>query len=61
MGNMGMIRKTYLKEHRPAMPFSSHMLEDRLTEHLNTVDDEAQGENGYSGASKWRGRALREN
>ena len=37
----GMIRKTYLKEHRPVM-YSLYMLEDRLTEHLNTVDDEAQ-------------------
>ena len=37
----GMIRKTYLKEHRPAM-YSLYMLEDRLTEHLNAVDDEAQ-------------------
>ena len=36
-----MIRKTYLKEHRPAM-YSLYMLEDRLTEHLNAVDDEAQ-------------------
>ncbi len=36
-----MIRKTYLKEHRPAM-YLLYMLEDRLTEHLNTVDDEAQ-------------------
>ena len=37
----GMIRKTYLKEHRPSM-YSLYMLEDRLTEHLNAVDDEAQ-------------------
>ena len=36
-----MMRKTYLKEHRPAM-YSLYMLEDRLTEHLNVVDDEAQ-------------------
>jgi len=35
------MRKTYLKEHRPAM-YSLYMLEDRLTEHLNAVDDEAQ-------------------
>ena len=35
-----MIRKTYLKEHRPVM-YSLYMLEDRLTAHLNTVDDEA--------------------
>ena len=40
-GKYGMIRKTYLKEYRPAM-YSLYMLEDRLTEHLNTVDDEAQ-------------------
>ena len=40
-GKYGMIRKKYLKEHRPAM-YSLYMLEDRLTEHLNTVDDEAQ-------------------
>ena len=40
-GKYGMIRKTYLKEHRPVM-YSLYMLEDRLTEHLNLVDDEAQ-------------------
>ena len=40
-GKYGMMRKTYMKEHRPAM-YSLYMLEDRLTEHLNTVDDEAQ-------------------
>jgi hypothetical protein len=40
-GKYGMIRKTYLKEHRPAM-YSLYMLEDRLTEHLNAVGDEAQ-------------------
>lgn len=40
-GKYGMMRKTYLKEHHPAM-YSLYMLEDRLTEHLNTVDDEAQ-------------------
>ena len=40
-GKYGMIRKTYLKEHRPAM-YSLYMLEDRLTKHLNAVDDEAQ-------------------
>ena len=40
-GKYGMIRKTYLKEHRPAI-YSLYMLEDRLTEHLNAVDDEAQ-------------------
>ena len=40
-GKYGMMRKTYLKEHRPAM-YSLYMLEDRLTEHLNTVDNEAQ-------------------
>ena len=40
-GKYGMIRKTYLKEHRPVM-YSLYMLEDRLTAHLNAVDDEAQ-------------------
>ena len=40
-GKYGMLRRTYLKEHRPAM-YSLYMLEDRLTEHLNLVDDEAQ-------------------
>ena len=40
-GKYGMMRKTCLKEQRPAM-YSLYMLEDRLTEHLNAVDDEAQ-------------------
>ncbi len=40
-GKYGMMRKTCLKEHRPAT-YSLYMLEDRLTEHLNLVDDEAQ-------------------
>ena len=40
-GKYGMMRKTYLKEHRLAT-YSLYMLEDRLTEHLNAVDDEAQ-------------------
>ena len=40
-GKYGLMRKTYLKEYRPAM-YSLYMLEDRLTEHLNAVDDEAQ-------------------
>ena len=40
-GKYGMMRKTYLKEHRPAM-YSLYMLEDRLTEYLNAVDNEAQ-------------------
>ena len=40
-GKYGMMRKTYLKEYRPVM-YSLYMLEDRLTEHLNLVDDEAQ-------------------
>ena len=40
-GKYGMMRRTYLKEHRPAM-YSLCMLEDRLVEHLNAVDDEAQ-------------------
>ena len=36
-GKYDMMRKTYL----PAM-YSLYMLEDRLTEHLNAVDNEAQ-------------------
>ncbi len=36
-----MMRRTYLKEYRPTI-YSLYMLEDRLTEHLNAVDDEAQ-------------------
>ena len=40
-GKYGMLRRTYLKEHVLEV-CSMHMLEDRLTEHLNTVDDEAQ-------------------
>ena len=40
-GKYGIMRKTYLKEHRPAM-YSLYMLEGRLTEYLNAVDDEAQ-------------------
>lgn len=40
-GKYGMLRRTYLKEHRPAK-YSLYMLEDRLIEHLNVVDDEAQ-------------------
>ena len=40
-GKYGMMRKAYLKEYRPAM-YSLYMLEDRLVEHLNLVDDEAQ-------------------
>ena len=40
-GKYGMMRRQYLKEHRPAI-YSLYMLEDRLTAHLNDVDDEAQ-------------------
>ena len=40
-GKYGMMRKPDLKEHRPAM-YSLYMLEDRLVEHLNLVDDDAQ-------------------
>ena len=40
-GKYGMMRRTYLKEHRPAM-YSLYILEDRMVEHLNLVDDEAQ-------------------
>ena len=36
-----MMRRQYLKEHRPSI-YSLYMLEDRLTAHLNAVDDEAQ-------------------
>ena len=32
------MRKTYLKEHRPAM-YSLYMLEGRLTEHLEAIKD----------------------
>ena len=39
-GKYGIMRKTYLNEHRPVM-YSLYMLEDRLTAHLNAVDDEA--------------------
>ncbi len=40
-GKYGMLRRTYLRENRPAI-YSLYMLEDRLTSHLNMVDDEAQ-------------------
>ena len=40
-GKYGMLRRTYLKEHRPAK-YSLYMLEDRLTAHLNAIDDEAK-------------------
>ena len=40
-GKYGMLRRTYLKEHRQTM-YSLYMLEDRLTAHLNAVDDEEQ-------------------
>ena len=40
-GKYGMMRRQYLKEHRPSI-YSLYMLEDRLTAHLNAVDDEAQ-------------------
>ena len=40
-GKYGMMRKTYLKEHRLTI-YSLYMLEDRLVEHLNAVDYEAQ-------------------
>ena len=36
-----MMRRQYLKEYRPVI-YSLYMLEDRLTAHLNAVDDEAQ-------------------
>ena len=40
-GKYGMMRRQYLKEHRPAI-YSLYMVEERLTEHLNALDDEAQ-------------------
>ena len=40
-GKYGMMRKTYLKEHRLTI-YSPYMLEDRLVEHLNAVEYEAQ-------------------
>ena len=40
-GKYGMLRRTYLKERRLAK-YSLYMLEDRLTAHLNAVDDEAK-------------------
>ena len=40
-GKYGMMRKTYLKEHSLTI-YSLYMLEDRLVEHLNAVDYEAQ-------------------
>ena len=40
-GKYGMMRRQYLKEHRPSI-YSLYMMEDRLTAHLNAVDDEAQ-------------------
>ena len=40
-GKYGRMRRQYLKEHRPEI-YSLCMLEDKLTDHLNDVDDEAQ-------------------
>ena len=40
-GKYGIMRKTYLKEHRPAI-YLRYMLEDRLIEHRNVLDEEAQ-------------------
>ena len=39
-GNYGRMRRQYLKEHRPAV-YYTYLLEDRMTAHLNAVDDEA--------------------
>lgn len=36
-----MMRRTYMKEYRPAI-YSLYMLEEPLTEYLNAADDEAQ-------------------
>ena len=47
----GMMRKTYLKEHRPAI-YSRYMLEDRLIEQRNALDEEAQEEVRHCGRNK---------
>ena len=39
-GKYGRMRRQYLKEHRPAV-YYTYLLEDRMTAHLNAVDDEA--------------------
>ncbi len=38
-GKYGMLRKSYLKEHRKPL-YSTYVLEDRLVAHLNAIDDE---------------------
>ena len=39
-GKYGRMRQRFLKEHRKAV-YSLYLLEDKLTAHLNAVDDEA--------------------
>ncbi len=39
-GKYGMLRKTYLKEHRKSL-YTTYVLEDCLVAHLNAIDDEA--------------------
>lgn len=39
-GKYGMLRRTYLKEYRPA-EYYTYLLGDRMTAHLNAVNDEA--------------------
>ena len=39
-GKYGRMRRQYLKEHRPAV-YYAYLLEERMTAHLNAVDDEA--------------------
>lgn len=39
-GKYGRMRRRFLKEHRRAV-YSLYLLEDKLTAHLNAVDDEA--------------------
>ena len=40
-GKYGMMRKTYLKEHRPAMYITVYCWKTELVEHLNLVDDDS--------------------
>ena len=39
-GKYGMLRKSFLKEHRPGL-YSSYLLTGKLTAHLNEVDQQA--------------------
>ena len=51
-GKYGMIRKTYLKEHRPAM-YSLYMLEDRLTENPKVPQCPKEKEDAIKAALKY--------